>query len=343
MRKKNTIFLLLFFFFFLGFFGKNILAQQDEIRFFIGPAISEPQLEKGEVYESKIIIRNKNNFPVPIKSRIVNFNARDEFGAILFEKAEGADWFFVKEPDFILQANEEKWIDFEIKVPENAKRGGYYVSWVFEPKIPSQYLKGTSTPAIPQLASLFLISVGKRGGANFEIIEMKVPEEKRILFLEKILKNFKKEKNFFVVKDANVPFSIRVKNNDVYHVKPSGTLKFIGPLNSVIGEAEIKETTILPGKIRQISVNFKPKIYVRLDKYAPEPVAEFFSGNFFLGNYKALLALHGSAEVFSESSILVIPFFGILITLLLLLILIFLIILKRKQKKKKRSLKSKKS
>jgi hypothetical protein len=329
-NSRRIIFLLIIFLFLFSF-SLTFAQQKKKIEFFVGPAIFNIQLEKGQTYNGKILLKNKNNFSLPVKSQLINFNARDELGAVNFEKREGANWFKVKRTDFILKPKEERRINFQIKIPKDVSRGGYYVAWNFQPKVSSLSFKRGSTILVPKVSSLFLISVGKKGKANFKIVEFKIPEKSRFLFFEN---NPNKNKKF-VVKSAKFPFVFRIKNNDTYHIRISGALEVFGKNKKSIGKAEVQETTVLPGKTRQISLNFKTALYEKLlDKKIPIPLAEFFSENFYFGKHKAVLILNRSSPKKVYMEITIIPWKGIL-TILLLLVLMCFIIIKHKKKNKK--------
>lgn len=293
----------------------QINLSPKKIEIFVAPAIFNLDFEKGQIYSGKIILQNKNNFVLPIKTRFSNFDAKDELGEINYKEGMGTDWFFPERTDFALKPNERRVVAFKIKIPEHVPRGGYYVNWIFEPQLTVSDNTKTAVVARPNI--LFLISVGKRGKANFQIVETEIPSGARYSFLEKI---FKKR---IILNNASFPFIFRVQNNDIYHIKPQGILEVLREEKSV-GKVNIKKTTILPKKIRRISVDFKPS-------------SDFLS-NFCFGKRKVVLTLKASGLTQkSEKEVFILPWKGILlIKILLILILLYFIIIKQRKKKRRK-------
>lgn len=307
----------------------GISSAKEEVTLGVHPPIFELNLKKGQVLKDKIIIWNRSNILVPLEAVVTSFTAADEFGRIQFEKGDITDWFKIEKPGFILKPGEGREVNFQITIPEDVERGGCYGVILFKSKLPSYYFEKEATKAIPQIGVLFLISVGEKEKANFEIVEFGISDKNRIKPLEKITRTV-------LVKGSYIPFILRVKNNDIYHIKPSGSLKIYkttenSSLQNIIGEAEIKETTILPGKIRQFPVEFYPALFGKLDKFLPKFLASFISENLFFGKYQVLLKLHGSAEVEKEMALWIIPLKGIITLLLLTFSVLFIMIKYKKQ------------
>jgi len=327
LKRKNTKNLLALISLILVFIsvlliGRLCFSQQQELKIFVSPPIFDLTLEPGQTYQDKIYLKNKSDIALPIEARVVNFTASDEFGGIVFDNnppnttnkklrdanTDGASWFKIESPNFILESNKLKRIDFSINIPKDASRGGYYSVVIFEARAPSYYFpEGGGAKVLPQVGVLFLISIGKRGEANFEIVEFGIQERKRIQFLEKLSKNIFRRSGV-IVDGSHLPFILRVKNNDIYHIKTKGEL-MISSRNALdsVGNIEVKETMILPGKIRQFPIEFKPELFEKLDKFLPVFLANFISENLFLGKYKVILNLHGSAKIQKEIPVFIFP------------------------------------
>ena len=102
--------------------------------------------------------------------------------------------------------------------------------------------------------------------------------------------------NINLVKDGNLSFILRIKNNDIYHIKPSGKVLVYNIYGKKAGEAEIPQRTILPGKTRVFPIEFKPEIPERL-KWLPASVSNFLVRNLFLGKYQAKLEITAKSPV----------------------------------------------
>lgn len=340
----------------LVLFSGISFAQEASI--LVSPPTFELELEAGQNYQDEIYLLNKSDSALPIEARVTNFIATDEVGGIGFEdtplnatnidtnsheningdssniiddgRVNPRKWINIEKPNFILEPKGSERVKFSINVPKEAPLGGYYSIALFESKLPSHYFKEGETKVLPQIGVLFLISVGEKGEANFEIVELKFPEERRIGTLEKLLRSVFNSDNI-IVDGSRLPFVLRVKNSDVYHVKPKGYLTILSQEEKILGETEIKETTILPGKIRKYSVEFQPALFGKLDKYLPSFLANFVSDNLYFGKYKLILKLHGSAEVEKEITFWIFPWKGSIILILLAFVILYIIIWKRKK------------
>lgn len=330
------------------FSGISFAQETEPVTIGVYPPVFELQLEKGQIYQNQILLRNKSDLAIPISTDILNFTASDEIGGIGFsdtplnttnintndhENISGASWFHIENPNFILEPEKSQRIKFKINVPNEAANGGYYVSVLFKSRLPSYYFEKDAVETLPQIGVLFLISVGKKGEANFEIVELNVSKEKRIKTLEKLLRNVL-DSDDIIVDGSRLSFILRVKNNDIYHLKPSGDLTIVSGSDKIIGEVKVKETTILPGKVRQFPIEFRPYLFEKLDRFLPSSLANFISENFYSGKYKAVLKLHGSGEVEKVIDVWIFPWrFDIIILLAFSILCIIINYTKQKRKR----------
>ena len=315
LHRFTQIFLCssVFLFVLICVFAPFLAKGQGEIKLFVSPEMFELEVERGEILEDKIKIYNKSELPVPIEVSITNFGAQEETGTITFfeepTKKEGEDdisynprkWIKIENLNFILDpAEEAEEVKFKIEIPENAEPGGHYAVVLFEPKLPSFYFEEGVIRAIPKIGVLTLFSVKVEGLERPEelltIVEFAIPENFHLKRLENFLGFFSealaaKKGEFSVVEKSHLPFTLRIKNNDIYHSKPQGKLTIFKNNDRIVGETEIKETTILPGKIRKFPVEFKPNLPEKLTKYLPASISNFISKNLLFGKYRAHLYL----------------------------------------------------
>ena len=284
-------------------------AKEQEIKLFVAPEMFELEVERGGILEDKIKIFNKSELPVPIETTVTNFGAQEETGTITFfeepkKRVEEEDdisynprkWIKIENPNFILDPGETEEIKFSVSIPENAEPGGHYAVALFEPKLPSFYFEEKAVRAIPKIGVLFLFSVKVEGleGAKepLTIVEFAIPEKFHLQKLEDFfIKTVKAAEELIIVEKSHLPFTLSIKNNDIYHQKPEGKLVILKGNGKIAGETEIKETTILPGKTRKFPVEFKPDLPEILKKYLPASISDFISKNFLFGKYKAHLFL----------------------------------------------------
>ncbi len=308
------IFLIAFF----CFFTTSTNAQNNnQIKLMIAPEIFELRLEKGEAYNGKVKIYNKGESPIPLEAIASNFGAEEISGTPVFYNnlSDNEDddilfnprkWIEIENPNFILDPGETVNTKFTISIPENAEDGGYYAVIFFEPKISSSnssHQNKIGVSVVSKMGTLFLISIGERKKPtdnNFlTVSEFSIPEKFHLKKIENSVINItglvsaayaETIKTFSIVETSQLQFNLHIKNNDVYHIKPSGKLAILSNSGKMIGETEVKKTTILPGKTRQIPVEFNPEIPV-IFKKLPSPLLGFISKNLFFGKYHASLML----------------------------------------------------
>ena len=303
--------------------GLIFSQTQKEIKLFVSPEMFELKVERGEKIEDKIRIYNKSEIPIPIEVKVTNFGAQEDSGTITFFESPTQNeeddisyneeddisynarwWIKIKNPNFILDPNEKEEVEFTIEVPANAEIGGKYAVALFEPRLPSYYYEKEATKVLPIVGVLFLLSVEtaelSRPTQPLTIVEFAIPEQLHLKKIEKIFAHAfgifseaiaKEEESFSIVETSRLPFSLKIRNDDIYHLKPFGTLEILNGGGKVIETIEIPKTTILPGKTRKFPVEFEPEISQKIEKYLPAAVSNFVSQNLLLGKYQARLTL----------------------------------------------------
>jgi hypothetical protein len=338
---------------FLVFTFLPFLAKaENEIKLFVSPELFELEVKRGQISEDKIRIYNKSEVPVPIEVTVTNFGAQEESGTITFfeepAKRVGEEddisynprkWIKIENPNFILDPAEIEEVKFKIEIPENAEPGGHYAVALFEPKLPSFYFEKGAVQAIPKIGVLFLFSVKVEGLERTAepptIVELSIPEKFHLKKIEEILfrvvRAAEKEK-FSIVETSHLPFALSVKNNNIYHIKPEGKLEVLKGNGKIVGETEIKETTILPGKTRKFPVEFKPDLPGIFKKYLPASISNFISQNWLFGQYKAHLFLKTEDNIIEKDiEFWVFPWKVILSTFLIVYLFLALLIKYRKR------------
>jgi GxxExxY protein len=342
------------------FFKSLVSAQQQEIKFSVAPEIFERTVKRGDELSEKIKIRNNSNAPLPMEVITTNFGSQEESGTITFYEeppvqgetpldnkhltGQGEDnisfnprkWIEIENPNFILDPGEVEEVGLKINIPEGAEPGGHYAVILFEPKLPSFYFEEGAVKTIPKVGVLFLFSVEVEGIKKVEepltIAEFNIPENFHLKRLENLLGSINealaaKNEEFSIVETSHLPFTLRIKNNDIYHAKIEGKLTIAKTNGKIVGETEIKETTILPHRTRKFPVEFTPNLPEKLKKFLPASISSFISRNFLLGKYQAhLLLTTGDGKIEKNIEFWVFPWkFWLSTGLLVLLILIFVV------------------
>jgi len=309
----------------------------------VSPPIFEPEIEPGQTYEDEIRLLSKSDLAIPMEAKVINFEAAGEEGSIEFDEREEdisinpRKWFEIENPYFILEPHQSRKIKFKINVPENAEPGGHYATILFEPKLPSFYFEEKALKAIPQIGVLFLVSVKVEGLSRPEepltVVEFNIPEDLHLKKLENLLAGVigifpealaAKRKVFSIVKKSELPFTLRIQNNDIYHIKPEGKLTILNWRGKAVGETNVSETTILPGKIRRFPVEFKPTLPEKLEKYLPKTISSFISQNLLIGKYRAQLVLAAENDKIEQDIVFWAFPWKIILVALLLSMIVFL-------------------
>jgi hypothetical protein len=293
----------------------------------VSPQVFELDIFPGEKIFQKIKIGNISEVAMPIEVIMTDFTAEENSGEMLFDESlqdpsiTSRKWFEIEKPNFILEPGEKEEIQFTISAPENAEPGGHFSVMLFEPRLPSFYFKPGQPRTIPVVGVLFLTSVkmfslDPEVEQKLEVVEFSLPEEERLVALEnllsKIVGSVAQAAEFTIAKQSPSKFILRVRNNDIYHIKPSGRVLIYNFWGQKVGETEVPQRTILPGNIRQFPVEFSPKT-PKLLSWLPSSISNFLVQNSFIGEYRAKLELQGRGPLSTiEPSILtVLTFFSL--------------------------------
>jgi hypothetical protein len=278
------------------------------------PQIFEIDVWPGEEITKEIYLTNKSNVAIPIEIRVTDFTAEDNSGEMIFDEAlqdpavASRYWFKVKNPDLILESGEKRKISFDISVPGNAEPAGHYVTMLFEPRLPSFYFEEGQARAIPVVGVLFLISVKNLNpepetGQKLEVVEFSLLKEERMVSLENFISRFTAvvahAADFNITDSSPSEFILKIKNNDIYHIKPYGDVVIYNFFGKKVAEVEIPQKTILPGKSRIFPIKFIPEIPEKL-KWLPASITDFLLRNLFIGKYEAKLELKAKSPLKAE-------------------------------------------
>lgn len=194
----------------------------------VSPAILEMILEPGGTNETKVIVINITNFPIPIKAMVRNFIPNEP----IFDKSEetekildASSWFTVEPADFILQPLEEKDITITVNTPFEAEPGGHYATVFFQPLIPQEFISARNTNLMARVGVL-----------NFLIVKGDIIEQASITnFFTQKLKQF-----------GSIDFTLSFKNEGNIHIMPSGEITIKNFRGEEVTRIPIEPSLILP-------------------------------------------------------------------------------------------------
>ncbi|GIV28722.1 MAG: hypothetical protein KatS3mg027_2536 [Bacteroidia bacterium] len=243
----------------------------------VSPGTFEIDVLGGEILQKEILLRNETNTPLPIKIKTISFDAADETGGMTFfdDSSDGElsaqTWLQPEKKEFILDAKQTVFLPVKIIVPVEALPGGQYVVMLFEPQLPSFYFETNATKVLPVVGVLFLFNVQKDSlsgqiGEYLSILEIKWQGRQASFlqglsrFLETTLAWVLPQKviaasDHLVYVDPPEEFKMRLKNNQLWHIKPSGFVRVHNIFNRVVTETEVRQFTILPGRVREVPVS----------------------------------------------------------------------------------------
>ncbi len=233
----------------------------------------------GDIYKGQFKIANFSEISLPLSIKIVPFGAEDETGKTIFQETTPGSpvfWFEFDKKEMILEPGKTKRINFQIKIPKDVNPGGYYVFVYFEPRYPPDYLMKIGPKIVPMVAVPVLISttpltLEPEAGKEFEVVEFSVLERERAKNLEKTLYFISKglavigsveaAKNSEITITKTKPsfFNVKIKNNDIYQIKPFGKLSLYNVFGKEIAKADFSGQTILPGKTMLFQIKVEDK------------------------------------------------------------------------------------
>jgi hypothetical protein len=250
---------------------------KDEPTISVSPGTFEMDVLGGEILDKEIIIQNYSKLALPIKIKTLSFDASDETGGMNFfydtadsnTSAEG--WLKAARPEFILDPGEQIRLPIKINIPSEALPGGHYVTMLFEPQLPSFYVPDGSTHILPVVGVLFLINVQKDSlftGSNKDWLAITSFDFNQFgkLAWQGLGKWFEKTVALFFPRQAvaSIPpwlydsaprdFIMRIKNNQLFHVKPYGEVTVHNIFSRELISYQVKQFTILPNRTRQLSI-----------------------------------------------------------------------------------------
>jgi len=316
------------------FFSAGVAHAQISPSLAVYPEKFEFPVSRSEVREEELRVTNTGEVPMPLRFRVVRWDAADEVGGInYFEEREDPSfdlvhWIALSGADVILEAKETRKISFTITVPQNAEPGGKYGAIFIEPTFPEFYFAEGATRVLPQIGVLLLLNV-PAVGLEGELVPQVLVEEFAVSGRSPVLSQlasrvaslFRAPLSAFAAEPAvsidvlsQTPSEmiLRITNEGITHVRPQGRLSVHNTFGAVVAEAELAATTILPGKIRRYPVALAAGDIPLLPNVVERQLA--------LGRYRATVVLEAGGEepLVKTLSYWVFPWQGLLFIVLLL-------------------------
>lgn len=261
---KRIFFLILIVGIFLSVVSAGAVYAQG-VGLSISPVTFELTANPGDTLKNRIRVYNPSDSVIAVKMEIEDFTTTGELGRVIIEPAETetyslANWIKVFPETFTLKPKEQKFVDFTIKIPENAEPGGKYGSIL--PSTAGVVGGGLTGSATAQkVGALLLLTVSGDVKEKLEIKEFSAPS-----FLE----------------SGPVPFTIKFKNTGTIHVRPRGFVTITKARFGLFKEKkvvdiEFPQLNVIPESVRKINVSWNEKW--PLGKYTATLVGSYGTTN----------------------------------------------------------------
>lgn len=245
----------------------------------VTPPVFYESLSRGETWESSVRIANPSeDSALPLHLSVQSWDARDETGGVNFIEEEGdpsfdpVSWFSLETEDLVLEPGEVRRVSFTVSVPENAEPGGKYAALVLDSRIPDIYFGDEPVRIIPRVTVLLLMDIPVFGidgdvEGGVDVAEFALREEERAPLLSSVASRvaslFRAPATAFaqdpavqvdVLTGTPENMVLRVENQGITHIRPTAQVSIHNLFGRRIAAAEVEQTTILPGKVREFPV-----------------------------------------------------------------------------------------
>ena len=239
MNKTRSLILIIFI---LGglVLTMGAFAQQSGVT--ISPLTFELTANPGDTLTNTLKIYNPTDNIISIKMEIEDFRPIGETGQVIVEPEVEITyslkrWVKTDPTGFTLEPKEQKFVDFEISVPENAEPGGKYGSVLASTT--GVVGKGVTGTAVAQkVGVLLLLTVAGEVKEELAIKEFLAPS-----FLEY----------------GPVPFTMRFENKGTVHVRPRGFVTITNWWGKKVADVEFSQLNVIPGAVRKIETSWQNK------------------------------------------------------------------------------------
>jgi hypothetical protein len=293
---KFTLSLLTFLVFsFLGF-GATVAYAQDKLPLDItvSPVYFDYIAKPGDDITDKVRVRNNNSLPTTLDIRIQKLSA-DENGSIVIKDSTESDqylkWLMVDNSSFETPSRE--WVDlnFQIKIPDDAAYGYY---WMLDLSEKPSSTEGGKVSLTGSVAVPILLNV-KKDGAKASASITKFSTSKKIYeylpaeFVTKIQNtgniHIKPRGNIFISSPGKKDVAILDVNSQTANILPESIRKFTNEWNDGFISYEIvkKDNEIHLDKngkpIRKLTINWDKLTHFRFGPYTANLFLVFDEGN----------------------------------------------------------------
>jgi len=225
-----------------GLILANLVSAQT-IGITISPLTFELTANPGDTITNTLKVYNPTDSVISIKMEAEDFKPVGETGEVAVAPEEEITyslkrWVKTTPTEFTLEPKDQKFVDFEISVPENAEPGGKYGSVLAS--ITGTVGEGMTGAAVAQkVGALLLLTISGETKESLAI------------------KDFTTPSSFFEY--GPVLFSLRFENTGTVHVRPKGFVTITNWREKKVADLEFSQSNVLPGAIRKIETKWDKK------------------------------------------------------------------------------------
>jgi hypothetical protein len=201
----------------------------------LSPAIQERSLHAGTTSEQQVVLSNLTNEPLTISAYAGSFILNEKLDPKYRAMYDASTWFYIPEPEFVLQPLERRRITYSVTVPLEAEPGGHYATLYFESLIPASKSKQDAFSASPKVGMLALITVKGDIVERAEIASFKVPR---------------------VHEKGPVPIQLNLRNTGNVHLLPAGRVKIYDGRGRMITELPVDPGFTMPRTTRAYNLTW---------------------------------------------------------------------------------------
>ncbi len=249
---------------------------EQEIGLALRPAIVELATEPGTTVSATIFIQNISGTPVGVEVGAQSLIPNDpDINQQKRKDIDASTWLIDKGRKFLLDVGEQRSVDVQFLVPENAGPGGHYAMVTFT-TTSTQQQSASGSIVTPTLTSLAFINVAGDAQEEATIEQLDTP--------------------FFVFgEDQTLSFNIANTGNT--HILPTATVKLYDRSDRLVDSISVPPQLILPNTTKSYDVRWSTggrvglhRVEIDLSYGSPTQFASLDTGTIvFLPNFVSLI------------------------------------------------------
>lgn len=208
--------------------------------------VSPPRIDltgkPGETLQQAIKVTNEGDTDIVVTAKVSDFIVQDDQGTPIKINVTASGrylaspWFILDRPEFKLAPQETVNLVAVIEIPKDALPGGHYAGVFFSP-VEKAALKGTGAVIVPDVGSLFGITIA--GDIKYNAL----------------IKDFSVKSRF--AEFGPVDFAATIENQSDTHIKPATSIEIYDMIGRKLDSLKLDETNIFPFTARTLKATWQ--------------------------------------------------------------------------------------